>query len=75
MTFKANRKQLEILYTTLPHNKLKYRLKGLTRKYFADLKSYVVLGYKFAYFSKTSQNGKVCYAEKQICDKIGRAHV
>ena len=58
------------LYTTLPHDKLKSRLKELIRKSFADSKNFVVLGYKSTYFSKTSQKGKVCYTEKQVCDML-----
>ena len=47
---------------------MKSRLKGLIRKSFAVSKKCVVFGYKSTYFSKTSQEGKVCYTEKQVCD-------
>ena len=43
------------LYTTLPHDILNSRLKGLTRKSFAASRNYVVLGYKSTYYS--SQGG------------------
>ena len=43
------------LNTTLPHNKLKSRLKGPIHRYLADSRNYVVLGYKFIYFLKRSR--------------------
>ena len=57
------------LYTTLPHDKLKSRLKGLIHKAFNDSRNFVVLGYNFTYVSKTSQT-KTCYTEKQVCDML-----
>ena len=58
------------LYTTLPHDKLKSRLKELIHKAFNNSRNFVVLGYNSTYFSKTSQKNKTCYTKKQVCDML-----
>jgi len=58
------------LYTTLPHEKLKSRLKELIHKAFDGSRNFVVLGYQSTYFSKTTQKGKVSYTEKQVCSML-----
>ena len=54
------------LYTTLPHDKLKSRLKELIHKAFDNSRDFVILGYTSTYFSKTALKGKVSYTEKQV---------
>ena len=57
------------LYTTLPHNKLKPRLKETIHKAFShrnDGSKFVVLGYNSTYFSNKIQKGKTCYSEEQV---------
>ena len=49
------------LYTTLPHDKLKTRLKETNHKAFSHRNygsKFVVLGYNSTYFSNKIQNGK-----------------
>jgi len=58
------------LYTTLPHDQLKSRLKGLIKKAFSDSRKFVVLGYNSTYFSKTFQKNKTCYTEEQVCSML-----
>jgi hypothetical protein len=54
------------LYTTLPHGKLKTRLKETTHKAVSH-RNYsskcVVLGWNSTYFSNKIQKGKTCYSE------------
>ena len=52
------------LYTTLPHDKLKTRLKETIHKAFSHRNygsKFVVLGYKSTYFSNKIHKGKTCY--------------
>ena len=61
------------LYTTLPHDKLKTRLKETIHKAFShrnDGSKFVVLGYNSTYFSNKIQNGKTCYSTEQECAAI-----
>ena len=61
------------LYTTLPHDKLKTRLKETIHKAFShrnDGSKFVVLGYNSTYFSNKIQNGKTCYSTEQECASI-----
>ncbi len=58
---------MSTLYTTLPHDKLKSRLKGLIHKAFNDSRNCVVLGYNSTYFSKTSQKNRTCYTRFATC--------
>jgi hypothetical protein len=55
------------LYTTLPHAKLKTRLKETIHKPFSH-RNYgslcVVLGYNSTYFSSRIQKDKTCYSEE-----------
>jgi len=56
------------LYTTLPHDKLKPRLKETIHKAFSHRNNgsnFVVLGYNSTYFSNKIQKGKTCYSEEQ----------
>ena len=58
------------LYTTLPHDKLKIRLKETIHKAFSHRNygsKFVVLGYNSTYFSSKIQKGKTCYSEEQVC--------
>ena len=55
------------LYTTLPHDKLKTRLKETFHKAFSHRNygsKFVVLGYNSTYFSNKIQKGKTCYSEE-----------
>ena len=57
------------LYTTLPHEKLKTRLKETIHKAFSHRNygsKFVVLGYSSTYFSNKIQKGKTCYSEEQV---------
>ena len=57
------------LYTTLPHDKLKTRLKEKIHKVFSHRNygsQFVVLGYNSKYFSNKIQKGKICYSEEQV---------
>jgi hypothetical protein len=57
------------LYTTLPHDKLKTRLKETIHKAFSHRNygsKFVVLGYKSTYFSNKIHKGKTCYSEEQV---------
>jgi hypothetical protein len=61
------------LYTTLPHDKLKTRLKETIHKAFSH-RNYgskcVVLGYNSTYFSNKIQKGKTCYSEEQVISML-----
>ena len=61
------------LYTTLPHDKLKTRLKETIHKAFS-YRNYgskvVVLGYNSTYVSKKIQKGKTCYSEEQVISML-----
>jgi hypothetical protein len=57
------------LYTTLPHDKLKTRLKETIQKAFSRRNygsKFIVLGYNSTYFSNKIQKGKTCYSEEQV---------
>ena len=57
------------LYTTLPHDKVKTRLKETIHKAFSHRNygsKFVVLGYNSTYFSNKIQKGKTCYSEEQV---------
>jgi hypothetical protein len=61
--------EFSTLYTTLPHDKLKTRLKETIHKAFShrnDGSKFVVLGYNCTYFSNKIQKGKTCYSEEQV---------
>ena len=61
------------LYTTLPHDKLKPRLKETIHKAFSHRNygsKFVVLGYNSTYFSNTIQKGKTCYSEEQVISML-----
>ena len=54
---------------TLPHDKLKTRLKETIHKAFSHRNygsKFVVLGYNSTYFSNKIQKGKTCYSEEQV---------
>ena len=57
------------LYITLPHDKLKTRLKETIHKTF-NHRNYgskcVLLGYNSTYFSNKIHKGKACYSEEQV---------
>ena len=61
------------LYTTLPHDKLKTRLKEKIHKAFSH-RNYgskcVVLGYNSTYFSNKIQKGKTFYSEEQVISML-----
>ena len=61
------------LYTTLPHDKLKTRLKETIHKAFSH-RNYgskcVVLGYNSTYCSSKIQKGKTCYSEEQVISML-----
>ena len=61
------------VYTTLPHDKLKTRLKETLHKAFCH-RNYgsqcVVLGYNSTYFSNIFQKGKTCYSEEQVISML-----
>jgi hypothetical protein len=57
------------LYTTLPHDKLKTRLKETIHKAFSHRNygsKFALLGYNSTYFSNKIQKGKTCYSETQV---------
>ena len=61
------------LYTTLPHDKLKTRLKETIHKAFSHRNygsKFVVLGYNFTYFSNKIHKGKTCYSEEQVISML-----
>jgi hypothetical protein len=61
------------LYTTLPHDKLKTRLKETIHKAFSNrnyASAFVVLGYNSTYCSNTIQKGKTCYTEEQVISML-----
>ena len=61
------------LYTTLPHDKLKTRLKETIHKAFSHRNygsQFVVLGYNSTYFSNKIQKGKTCYSEEQVISML-----
>ena len=61
------------LYTTLPHDKLKTRLKKTIHKAFSHRNygsKFVVLGYNSTYFSNKIQKGKTCYSEEQVISML-----
>ena len=61
------------LYTTLPHDKLKTRLKETIHKTFShrnDGSKFDVLGYNSTYFSNKIQKGKTCYSEEQVISML-----
>jgi hypothetical protein len=64
---------LSTLYTTLPHDKLKPRLKETIHKAFSH-RNYgsklFVLGYNSTYFSNKIQKGKTCYSEEQVISML-----
>ena len=55
------------LYTTLPHEKLKCRLKKLLEKAFSNSRNFVVLGYYSTFFSLKD---KICYTLEQVCSML-----
>jgi hypothetical protein len=64
---------LSTLYTTLPHDKLKTRLKETIHKAFShryDGSKCVVLGYNSTYFSNKIQKGKTCYSGEQVISML-----
>jgi hypothetical protein len=61
------------LYTTLPHDKLKIRLKETIHKAFShrnDGSKFVLLGYNSTYFSNKIHKGKTCYSEEQVISML-----
>ena len=61
------------LYTTLPHDELKTRLKETIHKAFSHRNygsKFVVLGYNSTYFSNKIQKGKICYSEEQVISML-----
>ena len=61
------------LYTTLPHDKLKTRLKETIHKAFSHRNygsKFVVLGYNSTYFSNKIQKDKTCYSEEQVISML-----
>jgi hypothetical protein len=61
------------LYTSLPHDKLKTRLKETIHKAFSHRNyrsKFVVLGYNSTYFSNKIQKGKTCYSEEQVISML-----
>ena len=61
------------LYTTLPHDKLKTRLKETIHKAFSHRNygsKFVVLGYNSTYFSNKIQKGKTYYSEEQVISML-----
>jgi hypothetical protein len=61
------------LYTTLPHDKLKTRLKETIHKAFSHRyygSKFVVLGYNSTDFSNKIQKGKTCYSEEQVISML-----
>jgi hypothetical protein len=65
--------KLSTLYTTLPHDKLKIRLKETIHKAFShggDGSKFVVVGYNSTYFSNKIQKGKTCYSKEQVISML-----
>ena len=63
----------QLYYTTLPHDKLKTRLKETIHKAFSHRNygsKFVVLGYNSTYFSNKVQKGKTCYSEEQVISML-----
>ena len=61
------------LCNTLPHDKLKTRLKETIHKAFSHRNygsTFVVLGYNSTYFSNKIQKGKTCYSEEQVISML-----
>ena len=61
------------LFTTLPHDKLKTRLKETFHEAFSHRNygsKFVVLGYNSTYFSNKVQKGKTCYSEEQVISML-----
>ena len=61
------------LCTTLPHDKLKTRVKEAIHKGFSHRNygsKFVVLGYNSTYFSNKIQKGKTCYSEEQVISML-----
>ena len=61
------------LYTTLPHDKLKTRLKEAIHKASSHRNygsTFVVLGYNSTYFSNKIQKGKTFYSEEQVINML-----
>ena len=61
------------LYTTLPHDKLKTRLKETIHKAFSHrnyCSKFVVFGYNSTYFSNKIQKSKTCYSEEQVISML-----
>ena len=58
------------LYTIIPHDKLKTRLKEAIHKAFSDSSKCVVLGYNSTYLSNKIQKGKTCYSEEQVISML-----
>jgi hypothetical protein len=61
------------LFTTLPHDKLKTRLKETIHKAFSNrnyVSAFVVLGYNSTYCSNTIQKGNACYTEEQVISML-----
>jgi hypothetical protein len=61
------------LYTILPHDKLKIRLKETIHKAFSHRNygsKFVVLGYNSTYFSNKIQKCKTCYSEEQVISML-----
>ena len=64
---------ISTLYNTLPHDKLKTRLKETIHKAFSHRNygsKFVVLGYNSIYFSNKIQKGKTCYSEEQVISML-----
>ena len=69
----GQQKYCETLYTTLPHDKLKTRLKETIHKAFSYRNygsKFVVLGYNSTYFSNKIHKGKTCYSEEQVISML-----
>ena len=61
------------LYTTLPHDKIKTRLKETIHKAFSHINydsKFVVLGYNSTYLSNKFQKDKTCYSEEQVISML-----
>ena len=61
------------LYTTLPHDKLKIRLKETIHNAFNhrnEGSKFVVLGNNSTYFSNKIQTGKTCYSDEQVISML-----
>ena len=61
------------LYTTLPHDKIKTRLKETIHKAFSHRiygSKFVLLGYNSTYFSNKIQKGNTCYSEEKVISML-----